>query len=87
MVYMTSLNFPKQLPSHNIVSLDGVPTSDQCQGGEVENIEEDVGLINATCSQCRAPFVFSYKKNNWVPDNDFENDLLNSNPLDGELME
>lgn len=85
MINIASL--PKDLPAHFMVTMDGEPTGDECPGGEPDNVEEDVGFINATCSQCRAPFVFSFKKESWVPDTDIEEDLQSNNPLgDQEIL-
>jgi hypothetical protein len=64
-------------PAHKV----DLPVGTVCPNREPESVEEDVGLISATCPACGCPFVFSYKANSWVPEDDFESSLRANPPI------
>ncbi len=48
---------------------------ESCLGGKAVGVEEDVGLVTGVCPKCKASFVFSYKKNAWISESEFESSL------------
>lgn len=59
-----NINLPKHKKSPN----DPV----FCTGLYVSGVEEDVGLLVGNCDSCRQNFIYMYKSNQWVAEEDFE---------------
>jgi hypothetical protein len=51
-----------------------------CPGGKVTETEEDVGLVTAKCPSCNQYFVYNFKSDTWVKEEDFEQNLKDHPP-------
>jgi len=70
----------KSVPVHQVRLPKGDMMERTCPGGEFGETEEDVGLVTAKCPSCSQYFVYYFKKNLWMPEEEFEKELQNHPP-------
>jgi hypothetical protein len=73
----------KNLPSHTKILKNGVNKVVSCDGGEVTNVESDVGLYCGTCPVCGQYFVYLFRTNSWILEEEFDNQ---AKEFKGELL-
>jgi hypothetical protein len=69
------------LPNHTVFLKNGDHFDRTCPGGDVTDIEEDVGLVTAKCPSCSQYFVYNFKKSVWMKEEDFEKELREHPPV------
>lgn len=74
------MTLPKNLPNHTVRLPKGDMFDRACPGGEIDDVEEDVGLVTAKCPSCSQYFVYNFKTASWVTEEQFEKDLKDHPP-------
>lgn len=69
----------RNLPDHFQILNNGTQ-KEKCPGGEVVDVEMDVGLYNGLCTKCQAKFVYLPKTDSWIREENFELDLKTNPP-------
>ena len=61
------------LPKHTKIYDNGTDPVVPCQGTEVAEVESDVGLYCGKCPVCGKYFVYMFKNNSWMAEDEFDN--------------